>query len=153
MDLVLPLPTVAAGKAPTHLSYRFCETVHREFQKLRQHKLFDGGDALIVWVASSPEHVARWDESFGPNQPRWGPEIGSPTFVSLVLLMSAKNLMVSAVWLGLTDFQNGGGRAREKLSVILQHLQEHALPQISPEWMSSALDALEGKTPSLSIEG
>lgn len=146
MNLTLSLPTTPTGRVKRgQLSYRFCEALHAEFQKLRQYKTQDGGDALLIWVASDPEHVAAVDQPFGLQSDRWGPMMNNLDFVALILMMSTKELMVSAVYLYSYDFEGHATEARKKFAKVFDHLEQHAVPQIPPKWLSAALDALEGK--------
>jgi hypothetical protein len=140
-ELVIPLPTTASGNAPSAVSYRWCKALFHALLPLRQFKLQDGSDALFVTVAAGPGVVANWDESFESPSP-WDLDRQYDGFVAKVLCMSSSRTYTRVVWLLLEDFVGDASGARTKFASVIQHLEEHAVPQVPPEYIAAATAAL-----------
>ncbi len=145
-ELRIPLPKSSKGNAPSGCSFRWCAELHKALQPLRQYKLMDGSDAVIIHITSGPEQTSLLFHQFDGTGKRSGGLIfNDPRMVALVVLRNANFCTIEKIYLTIYDFANNANTAKEKFTRIIQHLEEHAVPQIAPEWISKALSALSGK--------
>ena len=141
-ELRIPLPTASDGHVPQQRSFRWCKALHEALQPLRQFKLQDGGAALAVAVASGPARVAFLEEPFGQDRDINNYDSNISEFLCRIVLLKSKCTYVDTIWLTLADFLGNAAGAKKKFARVIRHLDEHAVPQIAPEWIKKALGAL-----------
>lgn len=142
LELRIPLPIASDGHVPQQRSFRWCKELHEALQPLRQFKLQDGSEALSIAIAAGWRIVAYVDEPFERTEER---EFDSQVdnFVCRITLDSSARSYVDTIWLTLADFLGDAAGAKEKFARVIRHLDEHAVPQIAPEWIAKALEALK----------
>ncbi len=144
-ELRIPLPKNSGANVPSNISFRWCAELHKALQPLLQYKLTDGSDAVIAHIAFCPERTIFLAHPWVTKNDRGGIVFGDPKTVALVELRNANFCTIAGIWFSIDDFANGADVAKEKFAQIIQHLEEHAVPQIAPRWISKALSTLNGK--------
>lgn len=143
MELRIPLPTMSTGRIPKDLSYRWCKTLHEALQPLWQYKLADNSSALDIQIAAGRELVADIHGTF--DEPVKYDSLEKNNAVLKIMLCQSSELFIDIIYFEHKDFLGDARVAREKFARVIQHLEEHAVPQIAPIWIAKTLAALQSK--------
>lgn len=137
--LNIPLPTQASGEMPKQVSYRWCKALYDALQPLKEYLLQNGAPAVNVDVATSPyTSVSLW-KSWEERD-----EIALTDICNIGLTADGM-INFETIVFRYKDFRGDGSSARKKFAKVIKHLEEHAVPQVAPEWIAKALEALNGK--------
>ena len=142
-ELVIQLPTTRVKDVSQKRSFRFRAALHEALQPLLAYKTQDGNNAISIVFDAGDEVVAYLDEPFSKTV-KWDIAQGYP-FVCRVMTHSAKGLFVEIFWFEIEDFLGDASGARDKFARVIAHLEEQAVPQVAPEYITNAFAALEGK--------
>jgi len=142
LELRIPLPAASDGHVPQQRSFRWCGALYKALRPLRKFLLQDGSEALCVDIATRPWFSAELSGSFGQESKRDFEE-KHPNFVCRILLLGSYCASGETIWFTLKDFLGDAAGAKEKFARVIRHLDEHAVPQIAPEWIAKALEALK----------
>lgn len=137
--LNIPLPTQASGEMPKQVSYRWCKALYDALQPLKECQLQNGAPAVNVCVATSPYRSAELMKSWEEQD-----EIAL-TGVCNIGLTTDGMINFETIVFRYKDFRGNGNSARKKFAKVIKHLEEHAVPQVAPEWIANALEALNNK--------
>ena len=150
-ELVIQLPTTRVKDVPQTRSFRWIKALHEALKPLSEYRLQDGGSALVLTFAAGNGVVARgnrpFEETFAWD--RKESDLWTSTqlsdFVCEIKLYSARGVLVMALLLRFEEFLGDAAIARNRFADVIAHLEEHAVPQVAPEYITNALAALEGK--------
>ena len=144
MELKIPLPTAASSSSiPNDISYRWCKALHEALQPLRKYKLADNSEALDIVIAAGFNLAA---EICGPfDEPVKWDMLQKNDAVLRIMTMRSSQEFIDVIYFHYKDFQGCASVAREKFARVIAHLEEHAVPQIAPEWITRILVALQSK--------
>ncbi|MBI5420895.1 MAG: hypothetical protein HZA35_01105 [Parcubacteria group bacterium] len=143
-ELVIQLPTMSTGNVPQTRSFRWCAELHKALRPLSKYKVQDGSRAVSVEVAAGYSVIAHLNRSFEETTD-WNFEDQIKDFICRALLCNSSATYCGVVYFGLADFLGDAAGAREKFARVIAHLEEHAVPQVAPEYVTNALAALQGK--------
>lgn len=143
MELCIPLPTMSDGRMPKDLSYRWCKALHEALQPLRKYRLVDDSDAIGGQIAAGFKLVVDIHGTF--DEPVKFDSLEENSAVLRIMLSQSSERYLDMIYFHYKDFLDDGGKAREKFARVIAHLEEHAVPQIAPEWITRIMSALQSK--------
>lgn len=146
-ELRIPLPEVSGGRVPQTLSYRWCKALHEALQPLLRYELVDGSEAFGVDVAFGYKTVVRLESSFDSDDAQSSNFLATKpvpeNFVCRILIYQSSGVFISDERFALEDFLGDAVGAREKFAKVVEHIRDHCMPQVAPQWINEALAALK----------